>query len=106
MSEAWWSQDLRHRGRACNCRCGHSIFFDGNECRGCGAPLGFDPLLGRITALAIDPREGTWRRLDENPVSVIYRRCRNFETPAKCNWLLPAADELARSMGQPDFIRS
>jgi hypothetical protein len=94
MSDAWWSQDLRRRGRACLCRCGRSIFFDGSDCRGCGAPLGYDPLLGRISALEIGPDEGTWRRPDQDMTSLVYRRCRSFETLARCDWLLPVEDEL------------
>jgi hypothetical protein len=33
----------------------------------------------------------TWT-LDADPEAGLFRRCANLDTPAACNWLLPASD--------------
>ncbi|WP_426531505.1 zinc-binding metallopeptidase family protein [Bradyrhizobium sp. McL0615] len=92
------SRDRQHNGRSYisghsyKCQCGRSVFFRDSTCRACGAPLGYDPLLGEIRALAAGPSEGTWRLSNTEASSHAYRRCGNFDSPARCNWLLPAED--------------
>jgi len=43
-----------------------------------------------VRALIIGETEGTWRLHGEPPDSPLYRRCANLDTPAGCNWLVPA----------------
>lgn len=87
--------DGPRRGHAYRCRCGRPVFFRNSVCLACQAPLGYEPLLGEVRALAGGGAPGTWR-LEGAPGSPkTYRRCPNFETPAGCNWLVPADDPLA-----------
>ncbi len=39
--------------------------------------------------IAPGPVEGTWL-LDDNPDAGAFRRCANLDSPAACNWLIPA----------------
>jgi hypothetical protein len=94
LSESWWSHDHPRKGRSYSCQCGRAVFFHESECRACGAPLGFDPLLGEVRALVAGPGEGTLRGSGEKQASGVYRRCANFDSPAGCNWLLPDEDPL------------
>jgi hypothetical protein len=94
LSDSWWSHDHPRRGRSYSCQCGRSVSFRDRNCRACGAPLGYDPLLGEFHTLGAGPGEGAWRLSGEKVASRSYRRCRNFDTPASCNWLLPVDDPL------------
>ncbi|WP_459616090.1 zinc-binding metallopeptidase family protein [Bordetella sp. 2513F-2] len=77
------------RSRLYRCVCGQPVFFDNTECLNCHAQLGYEPHLGRVVALAEGPQPGSWR-LAGRQRSRMYRRCANFDTPAVCNWLVPA----------------
>ncbi len=70
------------------------MLFRDTECPACAAPLGYDPERRELGALVAGPAEGTWRRPDRKSGAQRYRRCGNFDSPARCNWLL-AADEPA-----------
>ena len=98
LSDSWWSHDHPRRGRSYTCQCGRSVFFRESKCRACGAPLGYDPLLGEVHALEAGPSKGTWRLSGDKEASRVYRRCDNFNTPASCNWLVSAADPLPHCM--------
>ena len=75
--------------RVYRCRCKRPIFFRNSFCVSCGTALGYEPHLGKVLAIAPAHCEQTYR-----PVGVrdagLYRRCANFDSPAGCNWLLPA----------------
>lgn len=71
------------------CRCGQSLFFRNSQCLACSALLGYEPEQGRLSSLQPGPEAGTWR-LDAAPEAGLFRRCANLDTPAACNWLLPA----------------
>jgi hypothetical protein len=81
--------------RAHACRCGRTILFRESVCRGCGTPLGFEPRLRKLGALAPGAREGTWHLASGKGSAVLYRRCGNFDSPAACNWLVPVKDRSA-----------
>lgn len=89
----WWLPGGRP-GRAYRCRCGRTAFFRYSKCSACGAPLGYDPLLGESRALVPGREADTWR-LSGSPRSTrLYRRCINFTSPSRCNWLVPVEDPL------------
>ncbi|SFP88326.1 hypothetical protein SAMN03159489_02027 [Pseudomonas sp. NFPP07] len=71
------------------CRCGQSLFFRNSQCLACSAALGYQPEQSRLSSLQPGPEADTWR-LDVDPQAGLFRRCANLDTPAACNWLLPA----------------
>ena len=90
LAEAWHSPDLPRRGHTHRCKCGRPIFFRNSLCLACGALLGYEPDLAEVRALLPGPREGTWVLAGEGDASPVFRRCANLDTPAGCNWLVPA----------------
>lgn len=110
------------RAKVSHCRCGQTIFFGNTHCVACSAQLGFEPDRGELLALDSVPAdgnsalsahapaapdgeppsgqailgmpisaEGHWRLADQ-PDGPAYRRCRNLDSAAVCNWLVPADD--------------
>ncbi len=97
-------------GRAYRCQCGCPVFFRNSACLACGTPLGYEPNQARLLPLmpntAPDAAPDTWVAWQDasalgsaaapadNPVvdgqPVSYTRCTNLQTPAACNWLVPA----------------
>ncbi|MGN7740011.1 zinc-binding metallopeptidase family protein [Pseudomonas sp. 22526] len=71
------------------CRCGQSLFFRNSQCLACSATLGYQPEQSRLSSLQPGPELDTWL-LDVDPQAGLFRRCANLDTPAACNWLLPA----------------
>ncbi|AZD84831.1 MULTISPECIES: zinc-binding metallopeptidase family protein [Pseudomonas] len=71
------------------CRCGQSLFFRNSQCLACLAALGYQPEQSRLSSLQPGPEVDTWL-LDVDPQAGLFRRCANLDTPAACNWLLPA----------------
>ena len=71
------------------CRCGQSLFFRNSQCLACSAALGYQPEQSRLTSLQPGELADTWV-LDADPQAGAYRRCANLDSPAACNWLLPA----------------
>ncbi|MCQ6256824.1 putative zinc-binding metallopeptidase [Pseudomonas sp. Q11] len=71
------------------CRCGQSLFFRNSQCLACQAVLGYQPEQSRLSSLQAGEQPGTWT-LDADPHAGLFRRCANLDTPAACNWLLPA----------------
>ena len=73
------------------CRCGQSLFFRNSQCLACSTALGYQPERSRLSALQPGVQTGTWL-LDVDPGAGLFRRCANLDSPAACNWLLPAND--------------
>jgi hypothetical protein len=92
----WPAQDRAPTAmpRAYRCRCGRQVFFRNSRCLGCGAPLGYVPSLQAVHALHAGAARGTWWlvRDGETEPERVYRRCRNFDTAAACNWLIEPED--------------
>ena len=65
--------------------CGHPLYFDNTRCESCGLPLGYLPLLGKVSAL--QPDNGLWHALAAP--NERYRFCANAQYEV-CNWLIPA----------------
>jgi hypothetical protein len=91
MATEWKGRTGEHRhSRAWRCRCGNHIFFRNTLCLNCEAPLGYRPERAQLLPLDPGSAPGRWRVPDE---SLEYRRCANLDTPAGCNWLLPADEQ-------------
>ena len=76
-------------GKVWQCRCGQSLFFRNSQCLACQALLGYQPQQSRLASLQPGPVVGTWLQ-DGNLEAGAFRRCANLDTPAACNWLIPA----------------
>ncbi|WVV48837.1 putative zinc-binding metallopeptidase [Pseudomonas sp. NA13] len=81
--------DRSRNSKVWSCRCGQSLFFRNSQCLACLAALGYQPERSRLTSLQPGEQAGTWT-LDADPQAGLFRRCANLDTPAACNWLLPA----------------
>ncbi len=92
LSESWWSPEYPRRGRTYSCRCGRTAFFRHSKCSACEAPLGYDPLCGESRTLVPGPAPDTWRLAGSTEDLRVYRRCRHFKSPTRCNWLVPVED--------------
>ena len=80
---------MKKLSRAYHCRCGTLIFFGNTQCLTCQSQLGYLP--DAATVAAVDPVPG------QDTVTAAgregaYRYCGNRNTPAVCNWLVPADD--------------
>lgn len=78
-------------GRNYRCQCGRPIFFRNSQCLGCQSPLGYVPDAAMVVPLT--PVEGTAEFTPTGAKDETrYRRCGNFDSPASCNWMVPADD--------------
>lgn len=78
-------------GRAYRCQCGCPVFFRNSTCLACGTPLGYDPEQARLLPLQPGDEADTWIAWQVEAPATVYLRCANLQTPAACNWLLPAS---------------
>jgi hypothetical protein len=94
LAEAWRTEEPSGRGHSYRCACGRPVFFRNSLCLGCKAVLGYAPDLAQVRALEPGKGAKTWRLAGqkETDTSPVWRRCENFDSPAGCNWLVPAAD--------------
>ncbi len=73
------------------CRCGRPVFFRNTACVACGAELAYEPTLRRVVALRTTPDADLYT-LDAQPADARrFKRCANFDSPARCNWLVAAS---------------
>jgi hypothetical protein len=93
LKEAWIADEPSGRKSAFTCRCGRPVFFRNSLCLACNAPLGYEPELQQLLALEPGPEPGTWKLDGHEDVTVAWKRCGNFDSPAGCNWLVPADEE-------------
>ena len=74
------------------CRCGRPVFFRNTTCVACGAELGYEPSLRRVVALRATSDADLYA-LEAAPAEPAdprrVKRCANFASPARCNWLIP-----------------
>jgi hypothetical protein len=91
LAQRWKARNVPRHGRSFRCQCGRPVFFRNSQCLACGAALGFEPTLGEVRALMTVPGD-TMLRLAQDGDGPTYRRCANFDSPAGCNWLVPAGD--------------
>ena len=77
--------------RIYTCQCGQAIFFVNSRCLACEAQLGYDPGQGRIMSLTAGVEADTW--VESHSEAPVFVFCANRDTPANCNWLVPAAEK-------------
>ncbi|RYD64505.1 MAG: hypothetical protein EOP83_09575 [Verrucomicrobiaceae bacterium] len=90
VTEGRHMPDTPHRGHTHRCQCGRAIFFRNSLCLACGVGLGYEPDRAQVRSLKPAAKGGTWQLSGESSESPVYRRCENFDSPAGCNWLVPA----------------
>ena len=93
LVEAWKSDEPSGRRSAFSCRCGRPVYFNNSLCLGCDSPLGFETELLEVRALTPGPDAGTWKVHEHADAEMSWKRCENFDSPAGCNWLVPASEE-------------
>jgi hypothetical protein len=98
LAEAWRIDEPSGRGHSYRCQCGRPVFFRNSLCLGCQTPLGYEPDLAQVRALQAGPEANMWKVHGQSQGG-LWRRCANFDSPAGCNWLVPAAEteEFCRS---------
>ena len=88
--KSFWKKPHAPRSkRAFRCDCGRPVFFLNSQCLGCGAALGYEPMLGELRALQPGEKPESWQLTSDSTTHCDYRRCSNFDSPAGCNWLVP-----------------
>jgi hypothetical protein len=93
LAEAWRSEEPSGRGHKYRCQCERPIFFRNSVCLGCNSALGYEPEVAQVRALQPGPDPDTWRFQGKENSELLWKRCENFDTPAGCNWLVPAEEE-------------
>lgn len=93
LVEAWKSDEPAGRKSSFSCRCERPIYFRNSLCLGCKAPLGYEPELQQLRALTPASKPGLWKLDNPEDASTTWKRCENFDSPAGCNWLVPADEE-------------
>ncbi len=93
LADAWRTQEPSGRGQAYRCQCGRPVFFRNSICLACKTPLGFDPEELKIIPLEPGPTARTFKAFGQKEDKPLWKRCGNFDSPAGCNWLVPALEE-------------
>ncbi len=91
LSRSWKVQHQPRTKRAFRCECDSPVFFRNSQCLNCHAPLGYEPMLGDLRTLRQGNSPDSWRPVGDD-IERDYRRCANFDSPAGCNWLVPAEE--------------
>jgi len=94
LRSLWKKPHAPRSKRAFRCDCERPVFFHNSQCLGCGAPLGYEPILGELRTLRPDKEPGIWRLTGDSTTHCDYRRCANFDSPSGCNWLV-TVDEVS-----------
>ena len=95
LAEAWRPDEPLGRGRSYRCQCARPIFFRNSLCLGCESALGYEPESAEMRALQPGPGANTWTLHGQSDGRALWRRCANLDSPAGCNWLVPAAEKQA-----------
>ena len=93
LVQAWRSDEPSGRGSAYRCDCGRPVYFRNSLCLGCKSQLGFEPELREVHTILPDTKPNTWRLNGKTDAKRVWRRCKNFDSPAGCNWLVTAEEK-------------
>src|SRR5262245_5195246 len=93
LAEAWRTDQPTGRGHSYRCQCGRPVYFRNSLCLACQTPLGYEPETGEMLSLVAGPQPNTWKSHGQQDDQPLWRRCKNFDSPAGCNWLVSAAEE-------------
>ncbi len=55
--------------------------------------MGYSPSLQQLRSLTAGPTAGTWVIDEKTEQATLWKRCKNFDSPAGCNWLVQADEE-------------
>ncbi len=79
--------------RAYQCQCGRPVFLGNTMCLACKTPLGY--VTEKLGVVPIAP--AVFEGAEPNTYTVYgdeeghaFHRCTNFDTPSRCNWMVPA----------------
>lgn len=98
LTEVGRSEEPSGYGQNYRCQCGRAIFFRNSLCLGCNSALGYEPEVAEVRALQPGPDQDSWKFYGQEENAPLWRRCKNFNSPAGCNWLVSAEEEtLCRS---------
>jgi hypothetical protein len=92
LVDSWKSGEPSGRRSAFACRCGRPVYFDNSLCLGCKAPLGFETASLQVTSLEPALEAGRWKLDSPKDSPAEWKRCDNFDSPAGCNWMVPAEE--------------
>lgn len=92
LTEAWRADEPAGRGKSFRCQCGRPVYFRNSLCLACKTPLGYETESGQVLALTPGPQQNTWKLHSQKEDLPLWRRCANFDSPAGCNWLVPAEE--------------
>ncbi len=95
LRNIWKKPHAPRSKRAFRCDCERPVFFLNSQCLGCGAPLGYEPMLGELRTLQAGEEPETWQLTGADTTHSVYRRCGNFHSPVGCNWLVPVDEASA-----------
>ena len=95
LKSFWKKPHTPRTKRAFRCDCGRPVFFRNSQCLGCEAPLGYEPMRAELRTLQQGQTADSWRLAGDSTTRQDYRRCANFDSPAGCNWLVPADESSA-----------
>ncbi|HEY1121005.1 MAG TPA: putative zinc-binding metallopeptidase [Haloferula sp.] len=90
VTEVWRTPDTPRRGHTYRCQCGRPVFFRNSLCLACGSALGYEPDRAEVRSILPVGQGTIWHVAGDADESLSYRRCENFDSPAGCNWLVPA----------------
>src|SRR5438105_2122869 len=93
LVDAWRADEPSGRRSSFSCSCGRPIFFDNSLCLGCKASLGYEPGIQQVRSLTPASEQGTWKLDPDVDAQATWKRCKNFDSPAGCNWLVSADEE-------------
>ena len=93
LVQAWRSDEPSGRGNAYRCDCGRPVYFRNSLCLGCKSALGFEPDSQQVRAISPGSKPDTWRLTGTKDAKRLWRRCKNFDSPAGCNWLVSAKEK-------------
>jgi hypothetical protein len=92
LVDSWKSGEPSGRRSSFACRCGRPVYFDNSLCLGCKAPLGFETASLQVTSLEPALEAGRWKLDSPKDSPAEWKRCDNFDSPAGCNWMVPAEE--------------
>jgi hypothetical protein len=80
--------------RAYQCQCGRPVYLRNSQCLACGTLLGY--VTERLGVVPLEPASVAYADAEPDTYIVhgdlggrVWRRCQNFGTASRCNWMVP-----------------
>jgi hypothetical protein len=81
--------------RAYQCQCGRPVYLRNSQCLACGTHLGY--VTESLGVVPLEPASVAYADAEPDTYIVhgamggrVWRRCTNFATASRCNWMVPA----------------